>query len=270
MDEQYRDLVRVEARLPKDGLGSIRRAFRMPDGHLDVVQEAGSVQNVVVVALGPGSGQVRPRDAVARQQQLEARGHEHRTIDRLDPDRSDLPLRRIPERPWDLVPSQLYNLDCVAYESVMLGAFSVWRGECPDGTKKQDVCLGFSRDGFSWDRPDRRAFIPVSEKQGDWNWGNIQSAGGACLVVGDRRASAATDGTDTVRGIEQLLFADGSVAYVLGAGSSNQARRSSHRVGSRHLLGIPNQSNTLDFIRHSFQSAPEILCYRRDQGPVIR
>ncbi|MCX6907292.1 MAG: hypothetical protein NTY01_04535, partial [Verrucomicrobia bacterium] len=38
--------------------------------------------------------------------------------DKLDPDRSDLELRRIPERPWDLVPSQLYNLDCVAYESL--------------------------------------------------------------------------------------------------------------------------------------------------------
>src|SRR5262249_35461557 len=29
-------------------------------------------------------------------------------------------------------------------------------------------------------------FIPVSEKHGDWNWGNVQSAGGGCLVVGDK------------------------------------------------------------------------------------
>jgi hypothetical protein len=29
------------------------------------------------------------------------------------------------------------------------------------------------------------AFIPVSEKYGDWNWANVQSAGGCCLVVGD-------------------------------------------------------------------------------------
>ena len=27
---------------------------------------------------------------------------------------------------------------------------------------------------------------PVSEKYGDWNWGNVQSAGGGCLIVGDK------------------------------------------------------------------------------------
>src|SRR5206468_811812 len=30
-----------------------------------------------------------------------------------------------------------------------------------------------------------KAFIPVSENVGDWNWGNVQSAGGCCLIVGD-------------------------------------------------------------------------------------
>src|SRR5207244_3324861 len=49
-----------------------------------------------------------------------------------------------------------------------------------------ELWFGFSRDGFHWDRPDRRAFIPVSERHGDWNWGNVQSAGGCCLVMGDQ------------------------------------------------------------------------------------
>lgn len=107
--------------------------------------------------------------------------------DRLDPDRSDLPLRRVPERPWDLVPSQLYNLDCVAYESLMLGLFSIWRGHpSTDRPKINEICVGYSRDGFHWSRPDRRAFCPVSENKDDWNWGNLQSAGGGCLVVGDK------------------------------------------------------------------------------------
>ena len=111
--------------------------------------------------------------------------------DRLDPDRSDLVLRRIPERPWDLVPSQLYNLDCVAYESLLLGMFSIWRGHPlasanENRPKINEVCVGFSRDGFHWSRPDRRAFCPVSEDKTDWNWGNVQSAGGCCLVVGDK------------------------------------------------------------------------------------
>jgi hypothetical protein len=47
------------------------------------------------------------------------------------------------------------------------------------------VCLGFSRDGFHWHRPERRPFLPCTEKQGDWNAYNVQSAGGGCLVVGD-------------------------------------------------------------------------------------
>jgi hypothetical protein len=106
--------------------------------------------------------------------------------DRLDPDRSDLDLRRVPERPWDLVPSQLYNLDCVAYESLLLGLFSLWRGHPLARPKICEVCVGYSRDGFHWTRPDRRAFCPVSENRDAWNWGNVQSAGGCCLVVGDR------------------------------------------------------------------------------------
>lgn len=107
--------------------------------------------------------------------------------DELDPAREDLNLRRVPERPWDLVPSQLYNLDCIAYESVMLGLFSIWRGHPNDGRPKiNEVCAGFSRDGFHWSRPDRRALCPVSENPEDWHWGNVQSAGGCCLVVGDR------------------------------------------------------------------------------------
>jgi hypothetical protein len=80
---------------------------------------------------------------------------------------------------------QLYNVDCVAYESVILGLFSVWRGEAADREKISEVVLGYSRDGFHWHRPDRAGFIPVSNQRGSWNWANIQSAGGGCLVVGD-------------------------------------------------------------------------------------
>jgi hypothetical protein len=95
--------------------------------------------------------------------------------DRLDPVRRDLKTR-----------CELYNLDAVAYESLLLGLFAIWRGQPPDRPKPNELCVGFSRDGFHWHRPDRRAFIPVSERPGDWNWGNVQSAGGVCLVVGDR------------------------------------------------------------------------------------
>jgi hypothetical protein len=46
--------------------------------------------------------------------------------------------------------------------------------------------VGFSRDGFHWDRPDRRPFIAASARAEDWNGGSVQSAGGCCLVVGRR------------------------------------------------------------------------------------
>jgi hypothetical protein len=107
--------------------------------------------------------------------------------DRSDPPREDFN-----------VPPQLYNLDCVAYESMLLGLFSIWRGDYRSPTtekgkellrlgrpKTNSVCTGFSRDGFHWDRPDRRPFLPLSEKRGDWNWGNLQSTVPCCLVVGD-------------------------------------------------------------------------------------
>jgi len=96
------------------------------------------------------------------------------SADNLDPERTDLNRR-----------PQLYNLDCAAYESILLGLFTIWRGQPRDRPKPNEICLGFSRDGFHWSRPDRRPFIPVSERHGDWNWGNVQSAGGGCLIVGD-------------------------------------------------------------------------------------
>jgi hypothetical protein len=95
--------------------------------------------------------------------------------DRLDPQRADLKT-----------PCQLYNLDAVAYESLLLGFFDIWRGQPKDRAKPNEVVLGFSRDGFHWDRPSRQALCAVSEEHGRWNWGNVQSAGGGCLVVGDR------------------------------------------------------------------------------------
>lgn len=107
--------------------------------------------------------------------------------DELDPDRGDLELLHTPARAFEIVPSQLYNLDCVAYESVMLGLFSIWRGQQVKPLPKiNEVCVGYSRDGFHWSRPDRAAFCPVAANENVWNSGNLQSAGGCCLVVGDK------------------------------------------------------------------------------------
>ncbi|MDE2699474.1 MAG: glycosyl hydrolase family 32 [Gemmatimonadetes bacterium] len=81
---------------------------------------------------------------------------------------------------------ELYNLDAVAYESIMLGLFSIWRYQPADRPKINEVLFGFSRDGFHWDRPCREAMMGISDGKTNWNWGNVQSAGGCCLVVGDQ------------------------------------------------------------------------------------
>jgi hypothetical protein len=94
--------------------------------------------------------------------------------------------RRDAMRQDQRVTPELYNLDAVAYESVLLGLFTMFRGERTDREKPNDICVGFSRDGFHWDRTSREPFIGVSETPGDWNWANVQSAGGCCLVVGDQ------------------------------------------------------------------------------------
>lgn len=85
----------------------------------------------------------------------------------------------------------IYNFDCIAYESIMLGQYSVWQG--PENNvcdslgiqKKNEVFLGYSRDGFHFSRPSHKPFMAVNEKEGAWNWGNMQSIGGVPLIVGD-------------------------------------------------------------------------------------
>jgi len=102
--------------------------------------------------------------------------------DDLDPPHPDYPDQ----------PPQLYNLDAVAYESLMVGLFSIHQGPENEICEKQrihkrnQVMVGFSRDGFHWHRPDRRPFIRGRcEDDSAWDWGNIQSVGGGLLVVED-------------------------------------------------------------------------------------
>jgi hypothetical protein len=91
-----------------------------------------------------------------------------------------------PQRPDYKINPELYNLDCAGYESLMLGLFTIWRGQPGPREKPNEVCIGYSRDGFNWSRPDRRAFCPVSETPGTWNYANVQSAAGGCLIVKDQ------------------------------------------------------------------------------------
>lgn len=89
------------------------------------------------------------------------------------------------------VPAQLYNLDAVAYESIMLGIYQMHLGPPNDECMKTglpkitELNLAYSRDGFHWARPDRDPFIPASRTD-VWDRGYVQSVGGLCTVRGDK------------------------------------------------------------------------------------
>jgi hypothetical protein len=86
---------------------------------------------------------------------------------------------------------ELYKFGAVAYESLMVGLFGIFYGPPNDVCAREgrpkiiDLQVGFSRDGFHFDRPDRRAFLAASRTPGTWNRGYLHSAGGLFLVVGD-------------------------------------------------------------------------------------
>jgi hypothetical protein len=93
------------------------------------------------------------------------------------------------------LPPQLYDLNCVGYESVMLGMFSIIKGfdEADNEVCKQsgypkhiDLHIGFSRDGFHYSRQNRQPFIKCSRSGGNWNRGYLHATGGICLILGDK------------------------------------------------------------------------------------
>ncbi len=94
------------------------------------------------------------------------------------------------ERYPDVNPG-IYNFDAIAYESIMLGFYSQWQG--PENhiarglmiPKRNEIMLGYSRDGFHFARPSHSPFMPVNETDGAWNYGNMQSVNGVPLIVGD-------------------------------------------------------------------------------------
>lgn len=88
-------------------------------------------------------------------------------------------------------PPQLYNVDAIAYESIMLGLFEIWYGPVNDVVRERgipkitELQAMYSRDGFSFTRPDRSAFIAASRTPGTWNYGYVQSVTGGIIVHDD-------------------------------------------------------------------------------------
>ena len=85
----------------------------------------------------------------------------------LQADPRDLPDPELGYEP------ELYDFTAVAYESLMVGVFGIFYGPPNDiGYKEKrpkiiDLQVGFSRDGYHWDRPDRRAVPRLRTHAGD-------------------------------------------------------------------------------------------------------
>jgi hypothetical protein len=88
--------------------------------------------------------------------------------------------------------TQLYNLDAVAYESLLLGFFQILfvppggAADKPGTPKFTGLNFAYSRDGFHWHRPDRKIAINSEHAAGKWDRGYVQSLGNLCVIRGDK------------------------------------------------------------------------------------
>jgi hypothetical protein len=74
-------------------------------------------------------------------------------------------------------------MDTTYYESLMLGLFTLTDGLPVESAAPNRIQLGYSRDGFFWDRPDRRPFFPLPTRPLDWNWRNFHPSTAGPLIV---------------------------------------------------------------------------------------
>jgi len=88
---------------------------------------------------------------------------------------------------------QLYSVDTVGYESIMLALFELHMGP-ENGTcikaglpKITDLHFAYSRDGWHYTRPDRTPAIPASRwGSGQWDTGYIQPVASVCVIQDER------------------------------------------------------------------------------------
>lgn len=187
-------------------------------------------------------------------------------------------LDRVRPGPYDGDLPDLYNLDAAPYESLLLGQFTIHSKIAEgDRPKVNHVTLGYSRDGFHWSRPDRRAFLDVSEDSTAWNYGNVQSAGGGCLVMGDKlyfycsgrnSRKAMDDGTGASTGLA-ILRRDGFASMQAG---DQEGRLTTRPVlfHGRHLfvnVDAPEGELRVEVLDRAGQA---IEPYTRDNCDVVR
>ena len=100
-------------------------------------------------------------------------------------DEMDLP------HPYIGMEPDLYNVDCIGYESIMLGMFQINYGPMNADCEKRGVpkitelMPIYSRDGYHFSRPSRDSFINASINKGTWDRGYVQCVCGGTIINGD-------------------------------------------------------------------------------------
>ncbi|RKW55095.1 MAG: hypothetical protein D8H95_08475, partial [Lachnospiraceae bacterium] len=131
---------------------------------------------------------VDPEEAVSLAHRLREGTTDKNVVYWFTPDDKEKRHKDYPE-----VDPGIYNFDAIAYESIMLGFYSQWQGPenniCREAMmpKRNEIQLGYSRDGFHFARPTHESFMPVcTDSDESWNYGNMQSINGVPLVVDDK------------------------------------------------------------------------------------
>jgi predicted neuraminidase len=116
---------------------------------------------------------------------------------------------------------QLYSLNAVAYESLMVGMHYIHRGPdnrvCAAGKfpKLIDLELGFSRDGFHWQRPDRRGFITGARAEGAWDRAYLHGAAGVMVVLDDTLVFPYAGFSGQAPGGHRGMYTGGSIGLAM-------------------------------------------------------
>lgn len=122
------------------------------------------------------------------------------------------------------LPPQLYHVNVVAYESVMLGLFAIVKGldqahnavnESSGAPKHIDLYAAFSRDGFHFSRDFRAPFMRCTDEPGAWNRGYLHACGGLCFVSPDELAFPVAGFSGESPAMGQHLYGGASTGLAL-------------------------------------------------------
>lgn len=102
------------------------------------------------------------------------------TEDDLDKPKADIGFKPMP-----------YNIDCVAYESIMVGMMQMLFGpeneisEKSGTPKLTELIPMYSRDGYHFSRPCRDSIIEATRTKDSWERGYVQCVSGGIIPNGD-------------------------------------------------------------------------------------